>query len=386
MESSTNQKVSYILEEAGTSSRFKELDVNVIEKLARKKLEAKTRKEMAAEDHLPQELLGLKSFKRLMGQIKEETREKVSSIEAKVVRERNLEVTSPRETRIGNAFSSPFGLNDSFQKLVHTGPEITPTQVSKSVKDNTSKSFDEVPSFHNPTKSHKSDLPKTSQPENQPKSGNRSDLMNNGNLSFEDMGEKGANLLDDSFGMKQQDDEVHKLQLDDSFGRQDHVFIQENRGSFQILDPLIENSNVQRIKTNEPETNTLSRAIFADSNAKEVSQSSDAYKRDDFQDFISGSFNLVSNQQGSEFGQQQVFALAQPFAFANPGEFSTKNTDSGFQRPFGLGELSPDLRKSQPFGKVFEPRSMASITDEGKKAFTRLHSSRSLRIYLLFNQ
>ena len=369
-------------------------DPSALDRLVKKRIEQTTKKVCSIENEKSQELHGLKSFRRFVSKLQVETKEKVSAINEHIVFEKNLEVNSPLETKIGNAFSSPFGLNDSFQKIVHTGPEITPTQMTKSVKDNTSKSFDEVPSFNNPSKSHKSDMqankPSASTDNKKGASAsNRSDLLNNANLSFEEPREKGsrlADVLDDSFGAKQPEDDQHpRPGFHDSFGHQDDLFQNEISRSgndrFNVLDPLLEvGISTQKTKTNEKQGHaTISQTIFSESNRAEK----DMQPMNSFQDFSSsGTFlNVQGTHQSQAFADYQAnfhsqFSAAQPFAFANTGEFSGNGSEASFPKTFNSQEQSPELRSRQAFGKpAFEPRQMVSIADEGSLNSFRIYYS-----------
>lgn len=332
-----------------------------------------------------EELKSLKSFQSLMTKVKLDTKDKVEYLKNQMIFERDLHGNSPLELREGNVHSSPFGLNDSFQKLPNTGPGVTPTQMTKSQKDNISRSFDEVPSFNNPTKSHKSDIQasKPSMTADHKKdyhANNRSDMLNNPNLSFEDMkGKSGNNLiniLDDSFGVKNPDIEIDNIPYagNDSFGAQDNMFQEVSNPPTQdirILDPLLNSSQpgLKNTSQGHVEKASLSKTIMAGFTPSSQSLNQETIPNYNKQSRMEDHDILYDNPVfGSQISQQsQMPALDEDnLGFAMPQEIH-KNTSSGsYQNSFGHQEFSPSSRSPTQFGKSALPeRETASITEEG---------------------
>lgn len=332
-----------------------------------------------------EELKNLKCFQSLVAKVKTDTRDKVDNLKSQLIFERDLEGNSPLELKEGKANFSPFGLNDSFHKLPNSGPGITPTQMTKSQKDNNSRSFDEVPSFNNPSKSHKSDI-QTSKPTQNTDNKksytaiNRSDMMNNPNLSFEDMKGKSSNhminILDDSFGMRHQDIEVEQIPhlANDSFGAQDNMFQEVSSPPAQdmrILDPLL-NSPLPSPKPHSqgiPDKASLSKTIMAGFTPSTPVLNEPTIQVNPRQSRMEDHDPLFDNPVfGSHVNQQPLASMASE---ENPGfsmsqAIDKKSNTSDHQASFG--QLSNDASSSpvQQYGKLsFPEREQASITEEG---------------------
>lgn len=180
----------------------------------------------------------LKVFQNIVNVVRTETRQKVNKIKSQ------LPDISPVFNSDGNepATGGLFGVNDSFQKKSTSGPGVTPTQLTKSAKDNTSRSFDDVPSFYNAAQAKNAN-----QKDNSHVVSKQDDCTfkpldrNDKHLSFDDkpadknilddsFGAKGNqsfgnNVLDDSFGAKNDEGDrvVENKVLDDSFGRKEET-------------------------------------------------------------------------------------------------------------------------------------------------------------------
>ena len=189
-----------------------------------------------AEDEQFKRIKNLRSFQNYVGKLKKEHHEKLSTIKNQMIMEREDQFNIFEPIR-DQAFSSPFGLNDSFQMKNNPGPGITPTQISKSAKDQ-SRSFEEVPSFFGAqNKSQKSDIPKENKElSNNQKAETHKSFAFNGNISFEEAKDGNQNILEDSFGVKHGQDKMEGKSgnfLDDSFG-----FKAELQGSEEIVNQM----------------------------------------------------------------------------------------------------------------------------------------------------
>ena len=187
----------------------------------------------------------LRSFQANIGRIRNEQKEKLASIQNQFNMEKE-DFFNIFETHKDQRTNSPFGLNDSFHMKHTPGPGVTPTQITKSGKDN-SRSFDEVPSFFNAqNKSQKSDIQKDAKDASpHKKEETHKSFTLNPNMSFEEPKNNNQNILDDSFGVKP-DQGAPPLGnvLDDSFGFKAGVQDEIHDGAPGFGEVIDENENL----------------------------------------------------------------------------------------------------------------------------------------------